>query len=127
VFAERIAAAAKETAVGSLADDQEAPATLRAHFVGSGGAVSIDDRQIQVARKFGDEDRFLSCHRHQGYGLPGAGQGDVEEAAFLGELEVLAAGQRIGISNDISRELALFSPYFERSTARSQAINPPLH
>jgi hypothetical protein len=34
---------------------------------------------------------------------------------------------RIGISNDISREWALFSPYFERSTARSQAINPPLH
>jgi hypothetical protein len=36
-------------------------------------------------------------------------------------------GWRIGISNDISRELALFSPYFGRSTARSQAINPPLH
>jgi YD repeat-containing protein len=34
---------------------------------------------------------------------------------------------RIGISNDISRELALYCPYFERSTARSQAINPPLH
>jgi hypothetical protein len=34
---------------------------------------------------------------------------------------------RIGISNDISRELALYCPYFGRSTARSQAINPPLH
>jgi len=39
--------------------------------------------------------------------------------------ERATSAERIGISNDFSDKLALYSPYSERSTARSLARDPP--